>query len=301
MSRHKHECVECFDPKIIDIIRCVCSLEKVVDDVFKCLSCRPSTRRLQQLLTCLVLEDVRKIENLLTNETFGLSEIKSEVRQIENTVQAINNILTTDLAFISNGVQSVNNSVNSPAFGLQRIENDIQNVNNSVSNPAFGLRKIAADLQTVNNSVNNPTFGLQKIESEIRALENAVVGIYPTLTTGPVFINEDARHLTVQMQNNTSTPQTVNVKVMRIDKRPFQEIFNKALEIPPFAINEFRYIDLDSGDCCESTYGQIEVILDNLAPGLYPTMAQLNEDDRIIASSIFRCADFIPKTENYVS
>lgn len=352
MKRHKHECsecLECFDPEILSILRCVRALDDIVEDVFSCMSCKPSQRRLKEILTCVVLNDVRAVGNLLNNRNFGLSEIKNEVMLIENTVLTINNSLSaipnnlgSQLNFIANEVNIVNNTVNSPAFGLRKInneisfiedevllvnntvsspvfglkkinnqisfiENEVLLINNTVNNPVFGLRKInnqilfiENEIQRVDNSVNNPVFGLNEIMNEIRFVEDVVVGDFANVTTGPVFMENEANVLIVQVMNNTSKDQTVRVRVLRTDKFPVREIFDKDLGVPAFSANEFRYIDLINDCQCNNKGGEFEIIIGNMAAGLYPTAAQVGPCDKIISSSIFKSGDFVPFMGNLV-
>jgi len=305
MSRHKKsdcECtVNCCSPEILDIIRGMATLNCLVDDVFKCISCRPSSRRLQEILASAILNDVRRIEYLLTNDTVGLSKIKDEIIFVENMLLPMNN----EQKLLANEVHLINNNVNHPTYGLSRInstvklmESETRLMNNSINHSIYGLNGINNNVNFVgnevhhmNNCIHSPIFGLREIKKDLHLIADTICD-KEYLTTGPVFIHHNAKHLGIKVLNNTCHCHTVHVRVKRIDKHPFKEIFDKHLEIEPMSCNEFRYIDLENDEDGICT-GEFEVIISKMRAGLYPTVVQFCSDDRLIYSTIFKPADFI--------
>lgn len=115
------------------------------------------------------------IISLLTNSTFGLEEIKDEVRFIEGNVTIINatvNAIKTDVGDIDDLVLDIEDAVTDPVFGLEEIKNEVRFIEGNVTLIKTDLEtklKLSSDkagpslTPTPNNSVS---------EIQIRALDN---------------------------------------------------------------------------------------------------------------------------------
>lgn len=76
------------------------------------------------------------IIGLLTNSTFGLEEIKDEVRFIEGNVTIINatvNAIKTDVGDIDDLVLDIEDAVTDPVFGLEEIKNEVRFIEGNVT------------------------------------------------------------------------------------------------------------------------------------------------------------------------
>lgn len=95
--------------KIKDIIACFCQIKQTIASVKECLDlCYYNSNTKERILFCILLSEIRTLENIVkneiseiyqinetvNNENFGLKEIKSEIIQINEIVTNINNILS---------------------------------------------------------------------------------------------------------------------------------------------------------------------------------------------------------------
>lgn len=225
MDDRKHGCgCDSIPPQ--DIIACLCELKHTIERIQDCVGKHFHSK--DRIVVCVILEEIRQIEKILTNNIFGLPEIKNEIRAIENAIQnpasglneikneirSIENIITNTifgLPEIKNEIRAIENAIQNPASGLNEIKNEIRNIENVLSslnitvnipneiiggindiinNPAFGLNEIKTEIRTIENAIFSPDFGLNEIKNEIKGIENTLANFNFNISFNITFPDE---------------------------------------------------------------------------------------------------------------
>jgi hypothetical protein len=282
----------CQPEQVGNIIECVCELKKTIECVAECFSGHLSSGTKQKILFCLVLQEIKNIEDLLTNKVFGLNEIKNEIRSIENAV--LNP--TFGLNEIKNEIRNIENTVLSPTIGLNEIKNEIKGIENTLGNFSFNIildinNEVVAG---INEIINNEVFGLNEIKNEIRAIENNT-GTAAVLTTGPVLAPASAKNLTIKVLNNSQSNQTVQIHVFNLAECPkcLNLIYNAPLgPIPVSCACEVKDIDLKNAT-------EYEVEVSSIVPGIYLwSGAAPGSSSNFATETVFRHVDFVRQVFN---
>jgi len=320
----------CCDPdEVKDIIACLCEFKQTIECVLDCFKDHSSCTK-ERIILCILLGEIRAIEDKLDNPKFGLKEIKNEIKDIEekldnpkfglkeikNEIRGIENIVAginqnvilndvilidikNEIRFIENQVTIINNTVNNNVFGLNEIKNEIRFIenqvtiiNNTVNNPFFGLNEIKNEIIEINETLNNDVFGLNEIKNEIRGIENRLDGEFTgTLTTGPVFRPAGAVTLLAKALNNTGANRTVTVNLFNLDNCPKDVINTANLVLAPCCANDVEFT-LSSG------LQDYELQFDNVAPGIFVfTTASMGGVPELVVNT-FPHSAFVPLVGN---
>ena len=104
----------------------------------------------------ITLED---IYNELANPNYGLSEIKSEVKTIENTVRSTQ----YGLPVINQNINNVENTLLNPQYGLPTIYNSINSINKDIYNLNNKTDKLSCKLYNIDSKLNTIICLLKKL------------------------------------------------------------------------------------------------------------------------------------------
>lgn len=202
-------------------------------------------------LVRVIQQQLRRIEGKLDNPCTGLAEIKDEVSNVEGIVEAIKCMLKDldledleeAIAGIADAVGDIEYKLDSPEYGLAeikdevreielllknldlqdllrillRVEDEVERIEAKLDSPVFGLSKIKQEVAAIENKLDSPAFGLAEIKSEIVDILDILRHMPPadvaSVTSGPMFLANQAKSAIVQALNYSNVAQAVTFRV----------------------------------------------------------------------------------------
>jgi len=223
LINRKHSNINsCDQNEVSTIIACLNELKQKVACILKCQDEHSSNIK-ERIIFCILLEEIRKIEQKLDTPCFSLTEIKSEMIDINETV-------------------------NHSLFGLQEIKNEVRNVEESLINKLFCRSDLENGITKLSEIVSNSTYGIPVINNEVRFIENTVISIDKAIHS-PYFglneINNKVRFLETNVINIDKAIHTpgfalkeINNEVRFIENSIIS--INQAIHGQCFGINEMK-------------------------------------------------------------
>ena len=167
-----------------DIIACLCELKHTIERIQDCVGKHCHSK--DQIVVCIILEEIKRIENILNNTIFGLPEIKNEIRAIENAIQNP----ASGLNEIKNEVRNIENILSNLNITINIPNEIVGGINDIINNPVFGLNEIKSEIRIIENAVLSPDFGLNEIKNEIKGIENTLANFDFNITFNITFPDE---------------------------------------------------------------------------------------------------------------